>query len=160
MRTSHFNFLSWLTGYSGWAFYCALISVFGLTGYYADLLRPHVPDWVGVGLLIAPIVIILFIQWHEAPNRLVAAAHIFAASWFMALALGMEIGILLGYEPRGSGFYRILAHLGWTFAWAGVYRRARARAQEAEIGAPLNGDPGAPSGSSDTTDGPPSPSVR
>ena len=138
-RSSHFNFLTWLTGYSGWAFYCALVSVFGLTGYYADLLRPHVPDWVGVGLLIAPVVVIVFIQWGEAPVRLVAAAHIFAASWFMALALGMEVGILLGYEPRGTGLYRILAHLGWACAWAGIYRRARAHMREAETGPAPNG---------------------
>lgn len=132
MNRSQFNFVTWLTGYSAWAFYCALMSVFGLTGYYADLLRPHVPDWVGVGLLMLPMGIIVFIQWGEAPGRLVAAAHIFAASWFMALAIGMEIGILLGYAPNGTTLYRILAHLGWACAWAGIYRRARAHTLGAE----------------------------
>jgi len=125
MRSSHFDFATWLTGYSGWAIYCALISVFGVTGYYSDLLRPLVPDWVGVGVLIAPIVIILFVQWGEFPDRVVAACHIIAASWFMILALGMELGHLIDYQPQGSGFFRILAHLGWTFAWAGIFRRAR-----------------------------------
>ena len=129
MRSWGLNVLTWLTGYSGWAFYCALISVLGLTGYYADLFRPHVPDWVGLGVLVAPLIIIVFIQWGEAPDRVVAAAHISAASWFMALALGMEVGILLGYEPRGAVFYRVVAHLGWTCAWAGIYRRARAHSR-------------------------------
>jgi hypothetical protein len=156
MRSSHFNLLSWLVGYSGWSFYCALVSLFGLTGYYADLLRPHVPDWLGVGLLIAPMVIILFIQWGEAPDRIVVIAHTFAASWFMALALGMEVGILLGHEPRGSGFYRLLAHLGWACAWAGIYRRARARAQEAEQIALPNGGPVTRFGNSSAIGGPPS----
>jgi hypothetical protein len=125
MRESHFNFQTWLTGYSGWSFYCAVISVFGIAGYYSDLLRPHVPDGLAVGLLIAPVVIILFIQWGELPGRVVAASHIVAASWFMILALGMEAGHFLGYQPNGSGLYRVLAHVGWTFAWAGIYRRAR-----------------------------------
>jgi hypothetical protein len=154
MRSSQFNFLTWLVGYSAWSFYCALISIFGLTGYYADLLRPHVPDWLGVGLLIAPIIIIVFIQWGEAPDRLVVAAHTLAASWFMALALGMEVGILLGHEPNGSAFYRILAHLGWAFAWAGIFRRARARAREAEKPAPPNSGPVTPLGDSGGTGGP------
>jgi len=125
MTSSHFNLFACLTGYSGWAFYCALISVFGLTGYYADFLHGLVPDWVGVALLIAPVLIIIFIQWGEAPARVVAASHIIAASWFMILAIGMEIGILLGHEPKGSDFFRILAHFGWTFAWAKIYRQAR-----------------------------------
>ena len=125
MRSSRFNSSTWLTGYSGYSLYCALMTVFGLTGYYSDLLRPRVPDWIAVAVLIAPVVIILFIQWGEVPDRVVALSHIIAASLFMVLALGMEIGILLGYEPKGSAFYRILAHLGWSFAWAGIYRRAR-----------------------------------
>jgi len=125
MRSSNFDIQTWLTSYSGWAFYCALISVFGVTGYYSDLLRPLVQDWVGVGVLIAPIVIILFVHWGEFPDRVVATCHIIAASWFMILALAMELGHLLDYQPQGSGFYRILAHLGWTSAWAGIFRRAR-----------------------------------
>ena len=156
MRSSHFRVLIWLGGHSAWSFYCALISIFGLTGYYADLLRPLVPDWIGVGLLIAPMVIILFIQWGEAPDRIVAAAHILAASCFMALALGMEAGILMGHEPTGSVFYRILAHLGWACAWAGIYRRARARALEAERAAPPNGSPPARLGNPDAGGGQPS----
>lgn len=131
MKSSRFDFPTWLTGYSGWSFYCALVSLFGITGYYSDLLRPHVPDWVAVGLFIAPVLIILFIQWGEAPDRIVAACHIIAASWFMILALGMEIGHFLGYQPKGSTFFSILAHLGWTFAWAGVFRRARANPAKA-----------------------------
>jgi hypothetical protein len=156
MRASSFGFVSWLTGYSGWAFYCALVSVFGLTGYYADLLRPHVPHWVGVGLLIAPLVVVVFIQWGEAPDRLVAGAHIIAAAWFMALALGMEVGILLGYEPRGAGLYRVLAHLGWTCAWAGIYRRARARMHASELIAPPSGGPAEHAGGSRAGGGTPS----
>ncbi len=132
MKPSEFNFVTWLTGYSAWAFYCAVVSLFGLTAYYADLLRRLVPDSIGVGLLIAPIVMVVFIQYGEAPNRFVAAAHIVAASWFMALALGMEVGHWLGYSPRGTLFYRVLAHLGWTFAWLGIYRRARALSRQKE----------------------------
>ena len=125
MRSSQLNLFTWLTGYSGWAFYCALCSTFGLAIYYSDLLRGHVPDWVGVGLLIPPIVIPVLIRWGEAPDRVVTASHIIAASWYMVLTIGMEIGIFLGYEPRGSVFLSILAHFGWAFAWAGIYRQAR-----------------------------------
>ena len=132
---------SWLTGYSA-SFPCAVASVLGLTGYYSDLLRRLVPDWVAVGLFIAPIGIVLSIQWGEVPDRIVAAAHTIAASWFMILALGMEVGLLLGYQPRDSGLFRVLAHVGWTFAWAGVYRQARAYShQKAEQRAALNGGP-------------------
>jgi hypothetical protein len=130
MKESHFHVQTWLTGYSGWSFYCAVISLFGVAGYYADLFRQYVPDWMVVGLLIAPVGIILFIQWGEAPERVVAASHIIAASWFMMLALGMEVGHFFGYQPYGSGLYRILAHVGWTFAWAGIYRRARQTTKE------------------------------
>ena len=125
MKSSNFDIVTWFTGYSGWASYCALVSTFGITGYYSDLLRPLVPAWVAVGLFIAPVLIILFIQWGEVPDRVVAVCHIIAAVWFMILALGMELGHLLDYQPKGSGFYRILAHFGWTFAWAGIFRRAR-----------------------------------
>jgi len=126
MSSSRFDFPKWLTGYSGWSLYCALISLFGITGYYSDLLRQRVPAWMAVALFTAPIMIILFIQWGEASDRVVAIAHIVAAMLFMILAIGMEVGTLVGYTPRGTLFYRILAHLGWTFAWAGIYRRARA----------------------------------
>jgi hypothetical protein len=30
-----------------------------------------------------------------------------------------------GDGPRGAAFYRVLTHLGWTFAWADIYRRVR-----------------------------------
>jgi hypothetical protein len=126
MHAPRFHATNWLIGYSGWALYCAIISLFGLTGYYADLFRKFLPDWLGVGLLIAPLAVIVFIQWEELPDRTVAIAHSAAASWFMLLALGMEAGHLLGYVPKGTILYRVLAHLGWTFAWAGIYRRARA----------------------------------
>ena len=125
IKLMRFDSLRWLTGYSGWTLYCAVVSLLGLTAYYSDLLRPRLPAWVVVGLFTAPVVIILFIQWGEAPDRVVALSHKLAASLFMLLALGMEIGILLGYEPKGATLYRVFAHAGWTFAWAGIYRRAR-----------------------------------
>ncbi len=119
MKPPELNVVKWLTGYSAWAFYCAVVSLFGVTAYYADLLRLLVPDWIGLGLLIAPIVVIVFIQYGEAPDRFVAATHILVAAWFMTLAVGMEVGHWLGYSPRGTLFYRVLAHLGWTFAGLG-----------------------------------------
>ena len=125
MRSANLDLFTWVTGYSGWAFYSALISVFGLTGYYSELVRPFVPAWLAVGVLIMPIVVILFVQFGELPDRLVARCHLLAAFWFMTLALGMELGHVLGYQPRGLTLYRVLAHIGWTFAWAGIYRRAR-----------------------------------
>lgn len=127
MNTRRFDFPTWFTSMSGWSFYCALISTFGITGYYSDILRHRIPDWLAVGIFILPIIILVFIQYGEAPNRAVAISHIIAATWFMLLAVGMEIGHLLGYEPKGFTLYRCLAHIGWTFAWIGVYRRARGR---------------------------------
>lgn len=129
MKTPAERSLVWPPCYSGWALYCAVISVFGLTGYYADLLRPHVPAWVAVGLLMAPVAVIVFIQWGELSDRLVAMAHMLAALWFMSLAVGMEVGILLGHRPEGTGLFRVFAHVGWTFAWAGILRRAWASAK-------------------------------
>jgi|KBSSwiStaDraftv2_1062776.scaffolds.fasta_scaffold744497_1 hypothetical protein len=114
-----------LFGYSGWACFCAMFSIFGLTGYYSEMFKPHMPDWLGVALLMAPLLIVMFIQWGEAPDRVVASAHIIAASWFMVFAIGMEVGILYGYKPKETELFRIMAHLGWTFAWAGILRRAR-----------------------------------
>ena len=129
--------VNWVTGYSGWSLYCAIISTFGITGYYSDLLKPHVPAWVAVGLFTAPLAAIVFIQWGEQDGRIVAATHIIAASWFMVLSLGMELGGFLRYTPEGSTLFRVLAHLGWSFAWAGVYGRARAyRRQRAESSRP------------------------
>ncbi len=126
MKSPHSSWSARLKGSPGLAVYCAIISVFGLTGYYSGLLRGHIPDWVGVGLLMAPLAILVLIRWGEAPDRIVAMAHRFAAGWFMILALGMEVvGHLSRYNPEGVLLYRILAHLGWTLAWAGVYRKAR-----------------------------------
>lgn len=125
MSSSHFNFATRLVGRSIFSLYCAMLSLLGLTGYYADILRYHLPDWAVVGLLVTPITIILFIQWGDVPDRIVAISHIIAASLFMILAIGMEIGILIGYHPKGTNFYRVLAHIGWTFAWGDIYRRAR-----------------------------------
>ena len=78
-----------------------------------------------VGLLMAPITIILLAQWGIGSDRVVATSHLVATSLFMTLALGMELGIMLGYRPIEAGFFRLSAHLGWTFAWAGIYRRAK-----------------------------------
>jgi hypothetical protein len=125
---------SWLTGYSGWAFYCALLSVFGSTGYYSDFLRNRIPDWAAVSLFIGPLLIIVFIQWGELPDRVVARCHIIAASWFALLAVGMEVGHFLGYSPKGSLLFRLLGHLGWTFAWAGIFRRAKTSIKGAKNG--------------------------
>ena len=120
-----FNSSLWLTGHCDWSFGCALISIFAITGYYADLLRRLMPEWAAVAVLLSPITIILFVQWGEAPDRVVAVSHIVATAIFTLFALGMELASFLGYQPEGAGVYRLLAHLGWTFAWAGIYRRAR-----------------------------------
>ena len=124
----------WLTGYSGWSLYCAIISLFGITGYYADLLLARVPDWVAVGVFTLPVMIVIFVQWGELPDRLVACFHLFAASLFLAAAVGMEIGHWLGYRPEGSTFFRILAHVGWTFSWGGILRCAWRSFRKAEEG--------------------------
>ena len=106
--------------------YCALLGTFGMTGYYADLLQGNIPDWLAIGIFILPLVLIVFVQRNEAPDRLVNLTHLLAAIWFMTLALGMELGHWIGYQPEGMALYRVLGHLSWTFAWAGIYRRARA----------------------------------
>jgi hypothetical protein len=130
MKSGPFDFWTASTGYSGWSFCCALFSTFGVTGYYSSLLRHRVPDWLMVGLLMAPITIILLTQWGIGSDRVVATFHLVATSLFMTLALGMELGIMLGYRPIDSGFFRLSAHLGWTFAWAGIYRRAKRTRQK------------------------------
>lgn len=119
------SFPNWITGYPGWALYCAVVSLFGLTGYYADLLMPRVPDWLGVVILVSPLILIMMIQPGEAPPWLVSTCHLAAATLFLLAAVGMEIGCLLGYKPDGHGFFRVLAHLGWTFAWGGILQEAR-----------------------------------
>jgi hypothetical protein len=96
-------------------------------GYYSDLLQPHVPAWLAVGVFILPVLILNFVRPGEAPDRLVIVTHRFAAALFLVLAAGMEIGSWRGYRPEGLAFYRVLAHLAWTFSWAGVLKDVRAR---------------------------------
>ena len=125
MRPAPFDSSIWLTGHSGWSFLCALISIFAITGFYSDLLRRFIPDWAAVAIFISPVIIILFVQWGEAPDRVVAVSHLIATAVFTLFALGMEVSHFLGFQPEGAYLYRLLAHLGWTFAWAGIHRRAR-----------------------------------
>jgi len=109
-----------------WSLYCAIIASFGFAGFYhADLTEPWIPGWLSVGIMILPVTILVMVPWGELPDRVVMIAHSFAATLFVAMALGMEIGHALGYRPEGSTFFRILAHLGWTFTWVAVIRRIR-----------------------------------
>ena len=125
MRTTPFDSSVWITGHSGWSFFCALMSILAITGFYSDLLRQFLPDSAAVAIFITPVILILFVQWGEAPKRVVAASHLIATAVFTLFALGMEVSQFLGYQPEGAILYRLLAHVGWTFAWAGIYRRAR-----------------------------------
>lgn len=113
-----------ITGYPTRMWFPALFSTFAFAGYFSDLLRPQVPDWAAVGVFIAPIVCIVFVQWGNLPNHIVATVHLTAAFLFFILAGAMEVGMALGYEPELSTLYRILAHMGWTFAWTPILRRA------------------------------------
>tara|TARA_R110002096_G_scaffold203718_5_gene389041 strand:+ start:953 stop:1387 length:435 start_codon:yes stop_codon:yes gene_type:complete len=136
MKSASENFTvpSWITGYPSRALFCATISLFGLTGYYADLLMPLVPDWVGVVILVSPLALVLMVQRGEAPDWLVYRCHLIAATLFLLGALGMEIGCLFGYQPDGHGLFRVLAHLGWTFAWADLLREAKGLRRRVRIG--------------------------
>lgn len=121
---------NWITGYPSRTYFCALVSLFGLTGFYADLLMPLVPDWLGIAILVSPFALVLMVQRGEAPDRLVYRCHLFAATLFLLGALGMEIACLAGYKPEGHALFRFLAHLGWTFAWANFLREARVLRQQ------------------------------
>jgi hypothetical protein len=112
MKSSSNDAVHTVTGYSGWILYCALISCFGVTGYYSDLVRPYVPAWLAVGVFVAPVITIVLVNWGEAPDKFVRWAHIGAATLFMLLGLGMIVGELVGYRPEGAGIYHLLAHLG------------------------------------------------
>jgi hypothetical protein len=39
----------------------------------------------------------------------------------------MEVGCFWGHRPKGLTLYRIMAHLAWSFAWAGVIKEALKR---------------------------------
>lgn len=112
-----------------WSFYCALIATMGFAGFYADWAQRYVPTWVVVGVLVAPFAVLVCVHWNELPDRVVMTFHLGAATLFLLLAAGMEISHFMGYQPEGANFFRVLAHLGWTFAWADTLRQIRARNQ-------------------------------
>ena len=103
------------------------LTVIGMLSHFlfAWLIAQGHTTWAAVAIFITPVILILFVQWGEAPDRVVAVSHLIAVSVFTLFALGMEVSHFLGYQPEGAILYRILAHLGWTFAWAGIYRKAK-----------------------------------
>ncbi len=105
----------------------AVFGTFAFAGYYSDLLKPFMPDWLAVGIFVLPVAILVFVNWGEMPDRIVSIVHISAAVLFLLLAAGMEVGSFLDYRPEGLTLYRILAHLAWTFSWAGVVKEAYKR---------------------------------
>ena len=109
---------------SNWALYCAIVSTFGLIGFYSEPLKGRVPDWLGVGVFVLPVSLIVLVQWGDLPDRAVAFVHFLAASIFLVASLGMELWIAAGYRPEGVTLFRVLAHLGWTFAWGKILKRA------------------------------------
>jgi hypothetical protein len=107
-----------------WRTLFALFGSFAFAGYYPDLAKPYVHPWVAVGIFMLPVAVLIFVHWGEQPDRWVARMHFGAASWFLLLSAGMEIGIALGHEPPGTALYRVLAHVSWTFSWAAVLKKA------------------------------------
>ena len=106
---------------------CAAFGSFAFAGYYSDLLKPFMPAWLAVCFLILPVTVLIFVQQGEVSDRFLARAHLSAAGLFLLLAVGMEVGSLWGYRPKGLTLYRILAHLAWSFSWASVIKEAYRR---------------------------------
>ncbi len=114
-----------LFSYSPWVLWCAVMSTFGFAGFYPDLLRPYINDIVTVVLFVLPLAIIIFVQWGEFPNNIVSKCHIFAVTLITIYSVGMEIASLFNYKPEGVLFYKILSHIGWSFAWVGILKKAK-----------------------------------
>ena len=116
-----------MTGGFPFALIAAICSVMGLTGFYSELLRPHLPDLLGVGILISPIILLVCVEWGDASDKTVARIHLLAVALFSLMAIGMEVLMWGGYQPPDSSLFRALAHIGWTFGWAVFYREAQRR---------------------------------
>lgn len=58
---------------------CAIVSALGVTAYYSELLKPLMPAWLAVGLSILPVALVVLVVPGEASDRIVGAAHLFAA---------------------------------------------------------------------------------
>ena len=106
---------------------CAIFGMFAFAGYYADILKPLMPDWLAVGIFVLPIMVLVFVQRGEVSDKVLTRTHLTAAALFVILAAGMEAGAYLGYRPKGLTLYRILAHLAWSFSWAGVIKESWGR---------------------------------
>src|SRR5688500_7335319 len=106
---------------------CAIFGSFAFAGYYSDILKPHVPAWLAVGVFVFPVLILVFIQRGELVEKTVTRAHLIAAARFLVLAVGMEVGAFLGHRPKELTLYRVLAHFAWSFSWAGVIKAAYKR---------------------------------
>jgi hypothetical protein len=106
---------------------CALLGTFAFAGYYSDILKPFIPAWLAVGIFTLPVIVLVFVQRGEVPDRILARAHLAAAALFLILAAGMEAGSFWGHRPKELTLYRIMAHLSWSFAWGGVITDALKR---------------------------------
>jgi hypothetical protein len=115
-----------ISTFSPWTLYFMIISTFGITGWYSDLFKTFLPAWAAVGVFMVPIVIVVFIQWGEASPMIVARAHMTAAAIFTLLSIGMEFGRFFNYHPESELLCKVLAHLGWIFAWGAIFKKARA----------------------------------
>lgn len=102
-----------------------IVGSLGTIGYYSELLKGHVHDYVAVGIFLLPVANILFIQKGEVPNKIVSITHRISAIYFMILSIGMEVGTALGYKPEGTVLCKLLAHISWTFAWTIIYKESK-----------------------------------
>jgi hypothetical protein len=107
-----------------WALWCAIMGTLGCTGYYGDVLGERLPAWLAVSVFTLPIALVIMVNYGELDERVVMWVHGIAAGLFFLLAMGMEVGSLLGHRPEGHVFYRVLAHLAWTFGFGKVWVEA------------------------------------
>ena len=74
--------------YPAWMLLSAIVGSFGMLGYYPGLLAEWVPDWLAVGVLVLPVVLIVAVQWGDAPDRVVSAIHLVAGVLFIVAVVG------------------------------------------------------------------------
>jgi hypothetical protein len=84
------------------------IGALSATAMMAELWKPLLPTWFIITTAIVPWMIFVCVRPGQMPLSFVRAAHIFAASWYLALIIGLLIGACFATESLGTAIICLL----------------------------------------------------
>jgi hypothetical protein len=104
-----------------------------IAGMLSELWQDVLPAWAGVGIALLPVVLFVFVHPGELPARVVWVAHVLAAIWYLALAVGLAV-LLAASKPLPRGWPVALLFLAMGAIPCGtvLYQVARGRYQSPE----------------------------